>query len=385
MRAHILFLIDELCRKGGAECALLNTVRWLPARFRFTVVTFRIDPKLPLLADFPCPVRLMPLRRAYDWNALKMGIRLVRLIHQERVDIVHTFFASADLWGGAIATLSGRAMLVSSRRDMGFQRLAKHRVAYRALRGMFDQVITVSEQVRRFSIEQDRLDPARVTTIYNAIDLRKFRTKTAAGEVREQFDLSGASHVVVSVGNLRWIKGVDVFIRAAAQVCRDFPQAVFVVAGGTDPAEPQYLQELQALCADLGIVQNLRFLGMLEDVIPLLKASDVFCLLSRSEGFSNALLEAMACGLPCVATRVGGNGEALEDAKSGFLVQSEDYETAALRVCQLLRDPAMAQRMGTRAQASTGERFAPEIVTSQLVEVYEELLGARKRLARGRQ
>src|SRR5215468_11699663 len=136
-QAHVLFLIDELCGKGGAELALLNTVCSLPQRFRCSVVTFRLNPNLPLLAEFPCPVKLMPLRRTFDWNAMMMAARLSRYIRHERVDVVHTFFASADLWGGIVAKLSRRPLLISSRRDMGFERARKHRIAYRALRGMF--------------------------------------------------------------------------------------------------------------------------------------------------------------------------------------------------------------------------------------------------------
>src|SRR5215469_3154484 len=99
-QVHVLFLIDQLCGRGGAESALLNTVRSLPRQFRSSVITFRLDPKLELLKEFPCPIRLLPLRRSYDWNAMRMAIRLRRYIHDESVDIVHTFFPSADLWGG---------------------------------------------------------------------------------------------------------------------------------------------------------------------------------------------------------------------------------------------------------------------------------------------
>src|SRR5215472_15907198 len=133
--AHVLFLIDQLCGRGGGESALLNTVCSLPKRFRCTVITFRLDPNLAMLAEFPCIIRVLPLRSSYDWNAMRMAMRLRRYIQHEQVDIVHTFFPSADLWGGMISKLTRRRpILVSSRRDMGFLRTAKHRITYRALR-----------------------------------------------------------------------------------------------------------------------------------------------------------------------------------------------------------------------------------------------------------
>jgi glycosyltransferase involved in cell wall biosynthesis len=378
----VLFLIDELCRKGGAESALLSTVRSLPERFRCSVITFRLNPYLPLLAEFPCPVRLLPLRRSYDWNALRMAMQLNRYIHEERVDIVHTFFASADLWGGIVAKLSRRPFLISSRRDMGFQRTAKHRVAYRALRRMFDRVLTVSEKVRQYSIVEDGLNPARVQTIPNSVNLEKLETCGSAAKLRQRFGLTVASHVIAAIGNIRHIKGTDVLVRAAAIVCKEFPKAVFVVAGVLETAEPGYLRELERLKKDFGIEQNVRLVGPVDEVAELLKTSNVFCLLSRSEGFSNALVEAMGCGLPCVATRVGGNAEALLDGQCGFLVESEDYKMAAARICELLRSPSKARGIGELALQSVRRRFLPETVTAQLVEVYDQLVSSRKALGR---
>jgi len=373
---RVLFLIDQLCGKGGAEAALVNTVRWLPKRFQPSVITFKLNPSLPLLADFPCSVRELPLRRTYDFNALKLAIHLGRFIRQERVDIVHTFFASADLWGGVVARLARRPILISSRRDLGFQRSAKHRIGYRALRHIYDRVIANSERVREYSILEDRLDPAKVQTIYNAVDLNHPAESDSAAKLREQLGLSSSSPIVACVANVRYIKGLDVFLRAAALVEKKIPHAAFVVAGDTAHAEPGYLEQLDALKKYLG-AHNLRFVGPLESVAPLLRASSLFCLLSRSEGFSNALIEAMACGLPCVATRVGGNEEALDDGGSGFLVENEDYVSAAARICDLLQDPLLASSMGEHGRRVVQERFLPQVATSKLVQVYDELLNAR--------
>ncbi len=379
---RVLFLIDQLCATGGAESALLNTVRWLPQRFRSSVMTFRLDSGLPMLADFPCPVQLLPLECTYDWNSLRRAKQLTRFIHEEEVDVVHTFFASADLWGGVVAKLSRRPILVSSRRDMGFERTTKHRIGYRFARGIFDKVLTVSEEVRQYSITHDRLDPERVKTIYTPVDIAKLEIRASTTELRERFGLDKASHVIATVANIRRVKGFEVLLRAAAIVCKHFPKAVFAIAGSFDTAEPGYFQELETLKQQLNLAENVKFLGPLNGVAGLLKASNAFCLLSRSEGLSNALLEAMACGVPCVASRVGGNAEALEEGRTGFLVESGDYEGAAAQVCALLRNPSLARQMGERGQKSMRQRFTPEIVTSQLVEVYDEMLAARKKDSR---
>src|SRR4029077_3033915 len=142
--------------------------------------------------------------------------------------------------------------------------------------------------------------------------------------------------------------------------------------------EPFYFEQLQRLVNDLGITENVGFLDELDEVFSLLKLSDVFCLLSLSEGFSNALLEAMASRLPCVATNVGGNPEAIEDGRNGFLVPPKDPESAAQRIIWLLRNPELAARMGCAARKTVEERFTSEIMIGELVCLYDHVLRASR-------
>jgi len=373
---HVLYLVDQLRETGGAERMLLNTVRLLPRdRFRCSVVTFKIDSKLALFKDFPCSLYLYPLQRTYDWNALRVALKLRRLIRSQDVAIVHTFFETADLWGGFVAKLSDHLALISNRRDMGIMRSGKHHVGYRLMNRYYDLVLAVSDEVRTFCIEHDHVAPNRVVTLRNGLDLEKIQVSNGADELRNSLALAGASHLIVTVGHIRKVKGLDVFVRAAAQVCREFPRAFFLVVGGI--TEPQCYQELQELVVKLNLQHNVRFLGDLENVFPLLQICDVFCLLSRSEGFSNALIEAMACRLPCVATRVGGNGEALEDRHSGFLVANEDAHGAAESIMTLLRDPIQAKKMGQAGQRIVARKFTSRAMIDELVRLYESVLAAR--------
>jgi len=369
-RTHVLFIIDMLRGTGGAEQNLLNILRFLPQdRFRCTVVTFKADPYWSGFQDFPCPWWHFPLVRTYDWNALRVAWRLRQLIRDQQVDIVHTFFETSDLWGGIVAKLSGAPVLVSSRRDMGILRNWKHRLAYRMASPLFDLVLTVSDEVRAFCIRQDHLAPEKVLTLYNAIEIERFPQAADAGALRVSLGLDGASHLICTVGNLRWVKGMDILIRAAKRVCEEFPRAMFLVVGGFQ--DFPYFQELQVLTQSLGLRENMRFLGASRDVASFLKMSDVFCLASRSEGFSNALLEAMACNLPCVATNVGGNAEAIEDGRSGFLVNSGDVDALADRILTLLRQPERAREMGRESRRIVEARFTMPTMISRLVELYD--------------
>jgi glycosyltransferase involved in cell wall biosynthesis len=377
-RPHILFLMDQYFgTHGGAEGALLNIIRHLPTeRFRCSLATFGMNPAIDRAKVFPCPVYEFPLRRTYDWTAMKVAARLRRLIRDEHVDIVHTFFETSDIWGGMVAKLSGCPVLVSSRRDMGILRSWKHHVAYRLMNRYVDLVLPVSDEVRNYAIERDGLDPEKAVTLYNGVELERIVQVGDEKSLRASLGLGDASPIVLTVANIRHVKGIDVFVRAAALACREFPGALFLVAGHF--SEPDCVQRLQELIRDLGLAKNVRLLGGTGKIFSLLNLSNVFCLLSRSEGFSNALLEAMACSLPCVATRVGGNAEAIAEGQSGFLVENEDAQAAAERIGTLLRNPAQARQMGAAGRRIVETRFTIDVMMRQLVSLYEGLVAPKE-------
>jgi glycosyltransferase involved in cell wall biosynthesis len=375
-RPHILYLIDTLWGPGGAEGALLRAVRLLPKdRYRCSLGTFRLRRGTSLLEGVPCPVYEFPIDRLASTRALRTVMRLREFIRSEQVDIVHTFFQTADLMGALAAKLSGCPVLVSSRRDMGILLSAKQRFAYRLLNPLFDQVQAVSNAVREHAIRAGGLDPAKVVTISNGVEIEKMAAANGGAALRESLALNGGP-VVLTVGNVRRVKGFEVLIRAAARVAARYPAALFLIVGSVQ--ELDYERELRALIGQLGLERNVRFLGKSEQVPSLLKLCDVFCLLSRSEGMSNALLEAMACGRPSVATAVGGTPEVIEDARSGYLVTSGDDATAAERILSLLDHPERAREMGEAARRRVEERFSAQRMVDQMVRMYDHLLEASK-------
>jgi glycosyltransferase involved in cell wall biosynthesis len=373
----VLFIIDQLCELGGAERVLLRMIDHLPRnKYRPLLVTFKIDESLGIAEFVSCPMYVFPLRRTYNYNALQVARKLRDLVVKHRVQITHTFHETADLWAGPIARMSGCPILISSRRDMGFQRTAMHRAAYRLFRRFFSQVQTVSNRVREKNIREDRLHESQVVTIHNGVDLPS-RLRPEKCELRKRFGLEQASYVVASVGHIRQIKGFDVLIQVASEVRKHLPDIVFVIAG--EAHEPEHASHLKETIAALGLETNVVFLGAVADVHGLLRCSDIFCLLSRSEGLSNALLEAMACGLPCVATDVGGNPELVLPSQTGFLVAADDAEAPAAYITGLLRSPDRARAMGVAGRQLFEERFTTESMMRRLTDSYEQLLLAARR------
>ena len=211
-------------------------------------------------------------------------------------------------------------------------------------------------------------------TLYNGVDLDEIDRAPAVAWPAE-FGIDDASAVVACVANIRYIKAIDVLVQTAAQVCQEAPNATFLVIGAVN--DETYFRGVNELAAELGVSNRLRFVGSREDVPSLLKSACVFYLPSRSEGLSNAMLEAMASGLACVATNVGGNSELVEHEASGYLVPSEDPSAAAGRILTLLKDAGLRARMGARGRRKVAETFSLSAMIGKLTDNYEELLATR--------
>lgn len=366
---HVLLVVDQFAKVlGGGERIALKLAALLPQYgFQASILTFAADPEGAALKPPPCPIYLLPLKRTYDLAALRAALEFKRFLKQQRVQIVHTFFESSDIWAGFVTKTMSRAKLAWARRDMGILRSRKHGIAYRLMAGLPDAVFTVSEQVRQHAIEVDRIDAARVQTIYNGLNLADWDASPRAAPNPGEF-------LITTVGNIRRVKGHDVFIRAAATVVEQFPKVIFSIAG--DVLEPAYFAELQTLVRDSGLVHHFRFDGGVTNLREHLATADIFVLPSRSEGFSNAIIEAMASSLPVVATDVGGNAEAVQDGITGFLVPAEDPGALSAAIFRLLSDPFQAKAMGAAGRAVVKERFTTETMMNRMASAYRSLLTA---------
>lgn len=364
---HVLLVLDQFPKNlGGGERIVLRLAALLPRfGYRASILTFSIHPECGVLESAPCPIYLLPLQRTYDLTAFRGALALRKFLRDQRVQIVQTFFESSDLWAGFVAKISSKAKLVWSRRDMGILRTRKHHISYRLMANVPDAVFAVSDGVRRHCIEVDKIDPARVQTVYNGLDLSDWLTS------RQTTNSSGRV-LIRTVGNIRRVKGHDVLIRAAASIVESFPNVLFSIAG--EVLEPDYFAELQALILSLNLSDHFHFEGGVTNLREYLAAADIFVLPSRSEGFSNAIIEAMAASLPVVATDVGGNAEAVRDGMNGFLVPAEDPAALSAAIAKLLSDPSSAKRMGQAGRVLAAENFTTEVMMGRITTTYKRLL-----------
>jgi glycosyltransferase involved in cell wall biosynthesis len=367
---HVLLVLDQFPKTlGGGERIVLKLAALLPQYgYRASILTFSAHPESAGLQSPPCPIYLLPLQRTYGFSALQAALELRRFLRQQQIRIVQTFFESSDLWAGFVTKTMSDAKLIWSRRDMGILRDSKHHVAYRLMSRIPDRVFAVSEEVRQHCILVDRIESSRVQTIYNGLDLADWETVSQSAKRPGEF-------AIATVGNIRRVKGHDVFIKAAASIVAQFPHASFSIAG--EVLEPAYFEELQALIRDLNLSEHFHFAGGVTSLRAYLSAADIFVLPSRSEGFSNAIVEAMAASLPVVATDVGGNGEAVKDGVSGLIVPSEDPAALAAAIAGLLSDPSKAKEMGAAGKKLAAEKFTTDAMMHQITLAYARLLTGR--------
>jgi glycosyltransferase involved in cell wall biosynthesis len=366
---HVLLVLDQLSKNlGGGERIALKLASLLPQYgYRASILTFSAHPESPALKSPLCPIYLLPLQRTYGPTAFLAALHLRTFLRQQHVQIVQTFFESSDLWAGFVTKAMSTAKLIWSRRDMGILRSGKHHLAYRLMAGAPDAVFAVSEQVRRHCIEVDRIDPDRVQTIYNGLNLSDW--DFASRPAKDPGEM-----LVTTIGNIRRVKGHDIFIKAAASIMPHFPNVSFSIAGGV--LEQDYFAELQALFRDLKLSNHFHFVGGNADMHQHLCTADIFVLPSRSEGFSNAVIEAMAASLPVVATNVGGNAEAVKDGVSGFLVPPDDPVALSAAITRLLSNPSQAMAMGAAGKVLVAEKFTTEAMMTRIASAYEKLLSS---------
>jgi len=371
---EILFLIDYFHRTGGTEKHLAQLITGLPSKdFRATVVAFDMgtNPLLEKLRERGIPVIHLTVGREYVPNALRQAWRLSRLVRRHHYDIVQTYHQKADTFGALIVWLSGTRHLISSKRDTGDLRKPLHKFLNRHLRGLFDAFIMVADGVRVVVAARDHLPPERVCTIYNGVDSAWFTPPTAAqrSAARERLGLAAHDAVVGIVAGFRPEKNHDVFFAGAERALESVQSLKILAVGGG-----ALLEKYRRGIANSRLASRTVFAGEVTDVRPWLWAMDVGCLTPGSnEGFSNAIIEQMATGLPMVVTDVGGNAEAVVDGSTGRVIPPNDATAVSAALEDMFADRERLREMGQAARLRVETRFSLDAMCLAHADLYAAL------------
>jgi L-malate glycosyltransferase len=239
------------------------------------------------------------------------------------------------------------------------------------------RVIAVSGAVAR-ALQSQHIFPAdKIVVISNGIDLHRFdkaALSTDASVFRRSLGVAPERLLVGMVGEINQLKGQVEFLRAASLLARDFPTAAFVIAGEDFSRTGEHRARILKLISELKLDARVHLTGWLKDVAPLLHALDVFVSASHTESFGLAIVEALASGVPVIATATEGAREILLGGETGLLVPINDTGQLAAAIARLLGDTAERERLGARGRAAALERFSLEQMVSATELVYSAAL-----------
>lgn len=362
-RARVLFLLPIL-DVGGAERVVLRTAARLSPRFSPAVAAFsrgsgRLEDELKA-AGVPV-VHLSSRRRSYRTLA-----SLWWLLRRSRPDVLFTMMFHSNIAGRIVGRMTGVPVIINSERIVGYE--SRVRVFLNRLTvGLADAVTTNSRAgVESWSAALG-LQPSDVYLIHNGID---------TGELRPEQRSPGRPVVFGNLARLHPKNGQDTLLHALSQVVEHAPGLEWRCRiGGEGPERDR----LERLARDLSLERRVEFAGYQRQPAPFLHSLDVYVQSSAAEGLSNSILEAMACGLPVVATKVGGTAEAVVPDETGSLVAPGCPRDLAAALVGLAGDPARRTRFGQAGRRRVEQLFSLDTMVEQTEQLLDRLLARRGR------
>jgi len=357
-------------RMGGAEVLAARLARQLADRHRFVFVC--LDELGKLGQDLQAEgfrIEVLTRRPGIDWRS---SFRLARFLRREQVDLVHAHQYTPYFYSNLARFFYRRPAILFTEHGRHFpdyprrKRMAVNRLFLKSC----DRVIGVGEAVREALISNEGICPERIKVIYNGVDLAPFQDGTQEREVvRRELGLEAGSLVILQVARLDYLKDHGTAIRTIDRVLQKCPRARLVLVGD-GPEEPQ----IRELVRQRGLEPHVQFLGLRTDVARLLEAADIFLLTSISEGIPLTLIEAMAAGVPIVATRVGGIGEVVADGSTGLLAPSGDDSSLAQQILRLSENAALRQALGAEGRKRAWALFSEKKMHASYQQLYQEML-----------
>jgi sugar transferase (PEP-CTERM/EpsH1 system associated) len=346
---------------GGLENGVVNVVNGLdPAAFRSSVCCLRRTGEFAARIRPEVAVTAMGLQSGNDPRTV---LRLANLFRASGVDIVHTRNVEPFFYGLPAARLAGVPAVIHSEHGRTFPERPLRAMAQRLLLRRVDAAFTVSAQLRVDLARELRVSDSRFEVIYNGVDVTRFsplERATEAADATRPLRLG-------SVGRLVQVKNYPLLLRVLARLPAQRRCTLLLVGEGPERGA------LTALASELGVADRVEFAGHRDDVPELLRTMDVFVLPSVSEGMSNTLLEAMAAGVPVLASDVGGNVEIVEPERSGLLFRCGDGSHAAAQLLRLIESADLRRTLGQEGAMRVRRDFSIEAMLQRYAALYRRV------------
>lgn len=364
---HLLLSLDI----GGLETFVLSIVKKAD-RTKFNTSVCSMSPNGKLVDEFKqtgTMISVVEKKQGIDYS---LSLRLAKLLRQEQIQIIHTHNSCAWLYGGIAAKIAGIQLIHTehSNPSLNEKRIL---LAERALAMITNTIICDSEDVANFMVHKQKIGTHKIKVILNGIDVEMFQKNIDIIAKRAEFHIDADELVIGSVGRLALVKDYLTLIKAFQTVKHKIGKCKLLIVGdGVLRAELEAYVDLNEL------KQNVIFLGSRRDVPEIIPIFNVFVLSSLSEGLPIALLEAMAAGIPVVATKVGGIPEVIIDGRTGLLVPSRSPEELAEAILAILLDRKKAVSMGIAGRGRVEEQFNLKNTSRRYEQVYDETINTAK-------
>ena len=366
MRRPRVLIAITLNQVGGAQTYVANLLPALAEEFDVVLAAHGSGPLTD--AASAAGVRFVPLRHVRrpisPWQDLRGLLELHRLCRRERPDILHTNSSKAGVLGCLAGFLAGVPVRVFTAHGWAFMAFSGTKARFylwthRLIRRLATRIVCVAEQELALGVAVGACSVERSVVIYNGIDVG------AAIQARPD----GDPPVVVTVGRLKAPKDYATLVQALGRLQAGSFRAVLIGGGPDRPLVEEAIREH-------GLETGVELLGERDDVPEQLAEADVFALSSTSEGLPLSVIEAMAAGLPVVATAVGGVPELVVEGETGLLAPARDPEALAQALGQLLDDRGLRERLGEAGRARAEERFDLPRFREAHIALYRSLLAA---------
>jgi L-malate glycosyltransferase len=371
-RIRVCLLSDTVGLDAGTERQVVETARRLDKdRFDVHVVCLEDSPQLRSLEGV-CNIAVFPTASVNSWTGVVQAREFRRYLRRHRIRIVHAYMNKTATFA-VLTSLASDRLVITSRLNTGYWYTPRLRMMFRVLNLRTDAIMANSLEAKRIALEAERLAPDRVRVVYQGVDMTKFSRGLGDRSACDRLGIPQKVRVVGIVANLRPVKDHALFLRAAKIVAREVDDVAFLLAG-----RGELYQELCDVSSQLGIRERVFFTQGEGNIMDCLARMSIGCLTSFSEGFSNAIMEYMAAGLPTVAIDVGGNRDAIVDGETGYLVAERSPEAFAKPLIELLHNEELRVSMGAKAYQRCLENFEVGKTIHQLAEFYESLLAGAK-------
>jgi glycosyltransferase involved in cell wall biosynthesis len=368
MPIKITHLITELSY-GGAQKVLINLLSNIDKeKYKCSVVCFYNgeSPVAQDIRDLSIEVIDLKMTNKFRVDAL---YRLSSILKSQKPNILHSWMFHPVLAGRIFGCLHKIPVIISSRHNVNIGGLFREMIN-RLTAQMDDHVIAVCEVARQTEIKRAHILPDKVTTIYNGINLEEYLTiLRSRDEIRKYLGVTNEDFVVVSTGRMHYQKGYSILINAISLITNTYPSIKLLLVG-----DGPVRSILEKYALELGISNQIMFTGQRSDISDILHASDVYISSSLWEGSSISIIEAMASGLPIIATKVGGTPELVEDKVSGILVPSRNPSIIAQAIIELYTNAELRKNIGIQARQRAIKNFSSKEMVKKIEKLYLKLL-----------